>query len=144
MKPAPNLLLPRWNATWPDWAIAPGTWPLFGLIGVLRGAITGFAVEAWPLAVAVALLAPYLFLLLRNSAWIGGLAGPVAALTLSGLLAFGGLEWNPPTITVALLWLNLLWLLIPLWRRYGQQLAGWLQCSSTGWNRRCSGRPSWR
>ncbi|RUQ33010.1 MAG: hypothetical protein EKK68_04605 [Candidatus Competibacteraceae bacterium] len=129
---AGNLLLPRWNTHWPDWAVAPGTWPLFGLIGVLRGAIAGFAVEAWPLAVAVALLTPYLFLLLRNSAWIGLAWLAVAALTLSGLLAFGGLEWNPLTITVALLWLNLLWLLIPLWRRYGQQLAGWLQWRQHG------------
>ena len=135
---AGNLLLPRWNARWPEWAVAPGTWPLFGLIGVLRGAIAGFAVDAWSLGIAVALVTPYLFLLLRNTAWVGmawlavaALTGSgllaVAALTGSGLLAVGRLEWQPLAATLALLWLNLLWLLIPVWRRQGQRLALWWQ-----------------
>ncbi|MFZ4791051.1 MAG: hypothetical protein ACOYMW_09205 [Candidatus Competibacteraceae bacterium] len=124
---AGDRLLPRWNARWPEWAVAPGTWPLLGLIGVLRGAIAGFAVDVWPLAVAVALLTPYLFLLLRNTAWVGMAWLAVIALTGSGLLAVGGLVLNPLTATVALFWLNLLWVLIPLWQRYGLTVAGWLQ-----------------
>ncbi|MCC8992727.1 MAG: hypothetical protein LM550_03370 [Candidatus Contendobacter sp.] len=120
---AGNLLLPRWNARWPAWAVAPGTWPLFGLIGILRGAIAGFAVDAWPLAVAVALVTPYLFLLLRNTAWVGMAWLAVATLTASGWLVFPDLAWQPLTALFALLWLNLLWLLIPLWRRYGQTVA---------------------
>jgi hypothetical protein len=122
---AGNLLLPRWNARWPEWAVAPGTWPLLGLIGVLRGALAGFAVDAWPLAIAVALVTPYLFLLLRNTAWVGMAWLAVIALTGSGLLA-GGPVLNPLTATVALLWLNLLWLLISLWRRYGPTVTVWL------------------
>ncbi len=124
---AGNLLLPRWNARWPEWAVAPGTWPLFGLIGVLRGAIAGFASDAWSLTMAVALVTPYLFLLLRNTAWVGMAWLAVAALTGSGLLAVGGPEWEPLAATLALLWLNLLWLLILVWRRQGQRLALRLQ-----------------
>jgi len=121
---AGNLLLPRWNARWPEWAVAPGTWPLFGLIGMLRGVIAGFAVDAWPLAFAIALVTPYLFLLLRNTAWVGMAWLAVAALTASGCLVFSDLAWQPLTAAIfALLWLNLLWLLIPLWRRYGETVA---------------------
>ena len=120
---AGTVLLPRWNARWPEWAVAPGTWPLFGLIGVLRGAIAGFAVDAWPLVVAVALVTPYLFLLLRNTAWVGMAWLAVIALTASGWLVFPDLAWQPLTAIFALLWLNLLWLLIPIWRRYGETVA---------------------
>ena len=62
-----NAVLPRWNARWPNWAVAPAIWPLLGLIGVLSGVIFGVMVGAWSPAGALTMLAPYLFLSLRNT-----------------------------------------------------------------------------
>lgn len=129
-----NLLLPRWNARWPGWAAAPDVWPLLGLVGVLAGGTVGIMAGAMSLAVVLAGLTPYLFLLLRNTAWPGMAWLAVATLTASGLLAGGALEWSgwsrdhglPATLrgfAVALGWLNLLFLSIPLWRRHGRMLA---------------------
>ena len=133
-----NLLLPRWNARQPDWAVAPEFWPLLGLVCVLAGSAVGWASGDFSLSAALAALTPYLFLLLRNTTWPGMAWLAVAVLTASGLSAGLTLNWWNPLpggsdvlgvlseCTAALLWLNLLWLLIPVWRRHGRMLASWL------------------
>ncbi|MDS4042237.1 MAG: hypothetical protein RKP20_13775, partial [Candidatus Competibacter sp.] len=132
-----NLVLPRWNARWPNWAVTPAIWPLLGLVGVLGGATVGLMVGVWSPAVALAWLALYLLLLLRNTAWPGMAWLAVATLTASGLLAGGALEWSwwgrgyglSPMgggFATVLVWLNLLFLLVPLWGRHGRTLARWL------------------
>ena len=129
-----NLLLPRWNGRWPGWAVDPGLWPLLGLTSVLGGGIVGVWDGALASAALLAVLALYLFLLLRNTAWPGLAWLAVATLTASGLLASGALEWvwwgRADTLSatirgtaIVLAWLNVLFLLVPLWRRYGQSLA---------------------
>ncbi|MBK5966451.1 hypothetical protein CCR95_20830 [Thiocystis minor] len=127
-----NLWLPRWNARRPDWAVTPTLWPLLGLAGVLGGATLGFLAGQLSPAATLALLTPYIWLLLRNTAWPGMAWLAVAALTGSGMLATGVLTWQPLSITLALLWLNLLFLLGTLWRRHGPRLARWLdgRCSA--------------
>ena len=112
-----NLLLPRCNARWPEWAVSAALWPLLGLISVLIGGVGGWMAGELSPAVALAGLALYLFLLLRNTAWSGMAWLAVAALTASGLAASHDREG-----ATALIWLNLLFLLIPLWRRYGSWL----------------------
>ena len=122
-----NLLLPRWNARWPDWAASAAFWPLLGLISVLAGGAVGLMTQELSSAAALAGLALYLFLLLRNTAWPGMAWLAVATLTASGLLAATGWDgllagrWREGV--AALIWLNLLFLLIPLWRRHGPPLA---------------------
>ncbi|MBL8260316.1 MAG: hypothetical protein JNM60_10945 [Candidatus Competibacteraceae bacterium] len=130
-----NVLLPRWNARQPGWAVAPEVWPLLGLACVLSGGFYGFFAGIFPLAGALAMLAPYLFLLLRNTAWPGMAWLAVAALTASGLLASGDrAAWTLPAggrdpsaiwpgCAAALVWLNGLFWLGPLWRRHGRMLA---------------------
>ncbi len=113
-----NLLLPRCNARWPEWAASATAWPLLGLISVMIGGVAGWMTGELSLAVTLAGLALYLFLLLRNTAWWGMAWLAVAALTASGLAASHDREG-----ATALIWLNLLFLLIPLWRRYGPWLA---------------------
>ena len=132
-----NLLLPRWNGRWPGWAVDPALWPLLGLASVLGGGIVGVWDGALAPAALLAVLALYLFLLLRNTAWPGLAWLAAATLTASGLLASGALEWvwwsrddwlfaTIRRYAVALAWLNLLFMLVPLWRRYGRRLAhGW-------------------
>ncbi len=131
---AGNLLLPRWNTRWPGWAVDPALWPLLGLASVLGGGVVGVWDGALSPAVLLAGLALYLFLLLRNTAWPGVAWLAAAALAASGLLASGALEWVwwgrdyrlSATIrgyAVALAGLNLLFLLVPLWRRHGRRLA---------------------
>ena len=129
-----NLLLPRWNSRWPGWAVDPALWPLLGLASVLGGGVVGVLDGALSPAALLAMLALYLFLLLRNTAWPGLAWLAVAMLTASGLLASGALEWAwwgrdyrlATTIrghAVVLAELNLLFLLVSLWRRRGQWLA---------------------
>lgn len=133
-----NLLLPRLNARWPGWAVAPEFWPLLGLVFLLGGSVAGFISSVLSPAVASAVLTPYLCLLLRNTAWPGMAWLAVAALTASGLLAGIEPEWWRGRgagavingCAVALVWLNLLFLSIPPWRKHGQTLARWL-----GWRR---------
>lgn len=131
-----NLLLPRWNRRWPDWAVDPAWWPLLGLASVLSGGIVGVLAGVLAPTTLLAALALYLFLLPRNTAWPGLTWLAVAMLTASGLLASGALEWSwwgrgynlSATIrgyALGLAWLNLLFLLIPPWRWYGQRLALW-------------------
>jgi hypothetical protein len=138
-----NLVLPRWNARWPGWAVAPAIWPLLGLAGVLGGVTLGVAAGVWLPAAALAGLVPYLFLLLRNTAWPGMAWLAVAVLAGSGLLAGGALEWGwwgrghglfglSGGFAVALVWLNLLFLLGPLWGRQGRTLARWLSWRQDG------------
>ncbi len=127
---AGNLLLPRWNARWPDWAVAPTLWPLLGLVGVLRGVIAGVVIGTLSPAAGLGLLALYLFLLLRNSAWIGLGWLMVAALAFSGLLAVGMPSMQVTVLAAALLWINLLCLLGTAWRWRGAGLA-----HALGWRR---------
>ncbi|CDH44654.1 hypothetical protein [Candidatus Contendibacter odensensis] len=130
-----NLLLPRWNARWPDWAVSATFWPLLGLISVLAGGTVGWMTWERSPAAALAGLSLYLFLLLRNTAWPGMAWLAVATLTASGLLAVIGIPpaSSPPFSNgrlgewvIALIWLNWLFLLIPRWRRYGVMVAQWL------------------
>ncbi|HAO31487.1 MAG TPA: hypothetical protein PLU26_07650 [Candidatus Competibacter sp.] len=130
-----NLLLPRWNVRQPAWAVAPEFWPLLGLACVLIGGSFGVLTGIFPLAAALAVLAPYLFLLLRNTAWPGMAWSAVGALVASGLLAgVPAAGWpiaadarEVATVledcATALVWLNGVLLLGPLWRRHGQALA---------------------
>jgi hypothetical protein len=136
-----NLLLPRWNGRWPGWAVDPTLWPLLGLASVLGGGVVGVLDGALSLAALLAGLALYLFLLLRNTAWPGMAWLAVGMLTASGLLAAGALDWSWwgrdygrfATIrgfAAVLVELNVLFLLVPLWRRHGRMLAqglGWRQ-----------------
>ncbi len=128
-----NLLLPRWNGLWPGWVVDPAFWPLLGLVGVLGGGTVGLLDGVLSLAGLLAGVSLYLFLLLRNTAWPGMAWLAVATLTASGLLASGALEWvwwgrgygQVATIrgfAMALVGLNLLFLLVPLWWRYGRRL----------------------
>ncbi|MEZ5601156.1 MAG: hypothetical protein R3F36_09330, partial [Candidatus Competibacteraceae bacterium] len=140
---AGNLPLPRWNAFQPDWAVAPAFWPLLGLIVVLGAGALAVVAGAWTPAVALAGLAPYLLLLLRNTAWPGMAWLAVTMLVGSGLLAAGALEWNwwgrgdgqfgsSSGLAAALVWLNLLFLLVPLWSRHGRRLVRWLSWRQDG------------
>ncbi|MCB1825660.1 MAG: hypothetical protein KDJ54_14185 [Candidatus Competibacteraceae bacterium] len=138
-----NLLLPRWNAFQPDWAVAPAFWPLLGLIVILSAGALAVVTGAWVPAVALAGLVPYLLLLPRNTAWPGMAWLAVAMLVGSGLLAGGALEWNwwgrgygqlgsSGGLAAVLVWLNLLFLLAPLWNRHGWRLVRWLSWRQDG------------
>ena len=132
-----NLLLPRWNARQPLWAVEPLAWPILGLVSVVASGALGLSAGALsPAAVALG-AAFYLLLLLRNTAWPGMAWLAVASLTASGVLASGASEWSgwgdpvePSALrsgmAIVLVWLNLLWLLIPWWRRQGRRWAHWL------------------
>jgi len=138
-----NLALPRWNARRPDWAVATPAWLLLGLVAVLGGVTIGVLTGVWSPAAALAGLALYLLLLQSNTAWPGLPWLAVAALAGSGLLAAGVLEWTwwdlglgrpAPSgeFAAALLWVNLLFLLLALWRRQGPTLARWLSWRQEG------------
>jgi hypothetical protein len=132
-----NLLLPRWNSRQPGWAVEPALWPLLGLASVLGGGAVGVRAGVLSLAALLAGLALYLFLLLRNTARPGVAWLAAATLAASGVLACGALEWSwwgrgdrlsamVNGFAAVLVWLNLLFLLVPLWRRHGRRLArGW-------------------
>ncbi|MBK1718855.1 hypothetical protein CKO27_14610, partial [Thiocystis violacea] len=123
-----NLILPRWNRRWPDWAVTPLLWPLLGLPAILGAAALGYLSGSLTLTTALALPAAYLLLLMRNSGWPGLGWIAVGALTASGALAAGLLEWQPLNLALALLWTNLLLALSWVWRRHGAALAralGW-------------------
>ncbi|PIE83583.1 MAG: hypothetical protein CSA09_01705 [Candidatus Contendobacter odensis] len=123
--------LPRWNSCHRRWGIAPTAWPLLGFFSVLFGVVLILVADAWPLEAASAGLALYCFLLLRNTAWPGVAWLAVGLLTLSGLSV--SINWarfpinSVPEWMMALLWLNALWLLVRLWRRFGQRVAAFLR-----------------
>jgi hypothetical protein len=123
-----NLLLPPYNARFPSWAVAPETWPWFGLLLLF----SGMSLEG-PVALLhagyILAAAAYLFLMLRNSAWPGFAWLTVLALAWAGMVYSGAryseriLTLNPSALVgmagEQLLWANLLLLGIPWWRRYG-------------------------
>jgi hypothetical protein len=147
-----NFALPRFNASWPRWAIAPDIWPWLGLLLVGRALVVWglpwLAVpwaEAAPLSIYLAALALYLFLLLRNSAWGGWPWIAVGTLTCAGLVCNAAAPWALATVWVLrlpsdgmaipwgraggeIVWANMLLLgVMALWR-YGQAVTcrlGW-------------------
>ena len=153
-----NFALPRFNASWPRWAIAPDIWPWLGLL------LVGSALTVWglpwlaapwaaaaPLGMYLAAVALYLFLLLRNSAWGGWPWIAVGTLTCAGLVCDAAAPWalatgwvlRLPSVGIAIpwgraggeiVWANLLLLGVMAWRRYGPAVAcqlGWQAQSLT-------------
>jgi len=98
-----NFALPRYNAYWPRWTIAPDVWPWLGLL-LVCSALGAWGVAWHPESQSAALrlagyltaVALYLFLLLRNSAWGGWPWLAVGALTWAGL-AFQAAWLGSPT-----------------------------------------------
>ena len=142
-----NLLLPRWNARHPGWAVAPDIWPLLGLVCVLGGGVFGVMSGVLSPAVGLVAVALYLFLVLRNTAWPGMAWLAVGTLTAVGLFAGADLAWWSSAadlsglsqvlvrVVVALLWLNGIFFLGALWQRNGQRWAhglGWRQANLAG------------
>jgi hypothetical protein len=147
-----NFALPRFNASWPRWAIAPDVWPWLGLL-LVGSALTVWGLpwlaepwaEAAPLGMYLAAVAFYLFLLLRNSAWGAWLWIAVGTLTCAGLVCNAAAPWalatgwglRLPSGGMALpwgraggeiVWANMLLLGVLAWRRYGPAVAcrlGW-------------------
>ncbi len=138
-----TLVLPRVNALWPVWSMAPTLWPWLGLL--LLGSVflrwglpwdDTLQAASWRLALALSAVAPYFFLLLRTSAWglwpwlaVGALTGAsVASMTAVSGAAMSVLVLLFPFVYVfvswkfmlgLLLWSNILLLGITAWRRYG-------------------------
>jgi hypothetical protein len=153
-----NFALPRFNASWPRWAIAPDIWPWLGLL-LVGGALTVWGLprlaepwaEAAPLGMYLAAVALYLFLLLRNSAWGAWPWFAVGALTCAGLVCNAAAPWALATGWVLqlpsggttipwgraggeIVWANMLLLGVLAWRRYGPAVAyrlGWQAQSLT-------------
>jgi hypothetical protein len=147
-----NFALPRFNASWPRWAIAPDTWPWLGLL-LVGSALTVWGLprlaapwaEAAPLGMYLAAVALYLFLMLRNSAWGGWPWIAVGTLTCAGLVCNAAASWalatgwvlRLPSVGMAIpwgraggeiVWVNMLLLGVLAWRRYGPTVAcrlGW-------------------
>jgi hypothetical protein len=142
-----NLALSRWNSAWPQWAVAPEVWPWFGLIGISFGlfshvleqhpAVWQHALEHAGFCAAGAL---YLFLMLRNSAWVGFPWCAAFLLTWTGVsfnqawLWRFPLEFYPDSVLFDmvppfgyavgnLLWANIILRAIPWWRQQGDTLA---------------------
>jgi hypothetical protein len=147
-----NFALPRFNASWPRWAIAPDTWPWLGLL-LVGSALTVWGLprlaapwaEAAHLGMYLAAVALYLFLMLRNSAWGGWPWIAVGTLTCAGLVCNAAASWalatgwvlRLPSVGMAIpwgraggeiVWVNMLLLGVLAWRRYGPTVAcrlGW-------------------
>jgi hypothetical protein len=132
-------VLPRFNARWPQWAIAPDLWPWLGLL--LVGSSLVSSVLNWPSQWGYLLAtAGYLLLMLRNSAWAMFPWSAALAFTTAGigfnLTVFGHNFWSGTALQTTLivfsagtlLWANLLLRIVPLWRHHGQALSarlGW-------------------
>ncbi len=125
-----NLILPRWNRRWPEWAVTPLLWPLLGLPAVLGGVTLGDLTGSLSLATSLVPVAIYLLLLMRNTAWPGMGWLAIGTLTASVALEFGILDWRPESLMLTLLWSNLLLLLARLWRRHGTAFARRLEWRS--------------
>jgi hypothetical protein len=147
-----NFALPRFNASWPRWSIAPDIWPWLGLLLVGRALVVwGLPwlaapwAEAAPLGLYLAALALYLFLLLRNSAWSGWPWIAVGTLTCAGLVCNAAAPWALATVwglrlpsggmaipwgraRGEIVWANMLLLGVMAWRRYGPAVT-----SRLGW-----------
>ncbi len=133
---AGNLVLPRFNARFPHWAVAAETWPWFGLLMLIMGIVVDLE-EGMPSHVSLpsvaALLASYLLLMLRNSGWPGFPWLAVLAFTLAGTSfvvtrhLHGLTQFSIGSVGAAafetLLLANLLLACVSLWRRFGAQLA---------------------
>ena len=155
-----NFALPRSNARWPRWAIAPALWPWLGLV-LVSGALAvwglPWGVEPWvdaaSLGVYLTAVALYVFLLLRNSAWGGWPWIAVGTLTCAGLAFNMAAPWSLasgmvlrlPFIGLALpwgraggeiIWANMLLLGVTAWRRYGPTVV-----SRLGWQAQNLTRP---
>ena len=134
-----NMVLPRYNARWPQWRIAAGAWPWFGL-GILTLLFASWwhqvPNEPWhaPLVFGAYLTASalYLFLMLRHSSWPG--MPWLAAFTLLGAGAASNLAWaqlrEPSTAVIFLCvgfgylaWLNLMLRGVSGWQRHGNAIA---------------------
>ncbi len=128
-----NFLLPRFNQRWSDWAVDGMIWPWMGLLWVLWG----WGEESLTFA-SFAMVSLYLFLLIRNCAWVGlpWLAmGTLLATVLVWsawwpVLSIYGVQLPVPpgSLWTLFISLNLIFLLVPSWRRYGPGLAarwGW-------------------
>ncbi len=123
-----NFLLPRCNQRWSDWAVDVMAWPWLGLLFVLWG---------WsedPLTLTrFAIVSLYLFLLIRNCAWVG-LPWLAVGMLLATVLVWSAwwplvsiywfeLPTPPGSLWTLFISLNLVLLLAPGWRRYGPGLA---------------------
>ena len=134
-----NVALPRYNARWPQWRIAPDAWPWFGL-GILALLLATWwrhmPQEPWhtPLVFGAYLTACalYLFMMLRHSGWAG--MSWLAAFALLGAGASSNLAWaqlRGPSSAVVFLciglgylaWLNLMLRGVSGWRRHGPAIA---------------------
>ncbi|MBM4258303.1 MAG: hypothetical protein FJ147_20705 [Deltaproteobacteria bacterium] len=145
---AANFALPRWNEQYRQWAVTPDTWPWFGLTAVSCGGLIDSVLNV-PYGSRFALLhnagyllawAAYLLLMLRHSAWPGftwlavfliirvgfllNLTWPNQSLDLSEKSLF---TFQPLSLNIGvLLWLNMLLLLVPCWRKHGEKWATFL------------------
>jgi hypothetical protein len=138
-----TLVLPRYNARWPRWAMAPDVWPWLGLLCVVS-VLVGWGLPwdgvpqtaAWRLAHALSAVALYGFLLLRTSAWrvwpwlaVGTLTSAILVYNVAIAWAVGPLfALRLPLVddglmAGTLLWGNLLLLGVTLWRRHGATVA---------------------
>jgi hypothetical protein len=132
-----HLLLPRFNARLPGWAVAPHAWPWLGLMSLGSALVLAgpAAVLRWGYALAAA---GYLLLILRNSAWPGFPWLAALALTwvgvafslerhLDGLVSLD-LSAAGSAAIETLVWANGLLLAAGLWGQYGETVAarrGW-------------------
>ena len=136
-----NLALPRWNARFPNWRMAPDAWSWLGLLVLALGlTLMGWiAVLNWAVMLA---LSVYLLLLLRNSAWPGFAWLGVLTLAWAGVAAGVAHNVKSPTALMSdsltrlavtiLAWVNLLLLAVPWWERRGERLAVWLDWRFAG------------
>jgi hypothetical protein len=146
-----NFILPRWNAQYPQWSVAPDSWPWFGLLSVLCCLLGSTFATSFPTrtmllqhAGYLTASAAYLLLMLRNSSWVGFAWIAVFFLTRVGATILAACWTEPAFLTLSfsplllplsppigeLLWLNLLLLVIPWWRGHGETVA-----SRLGWQK---------
>lgn len=134
---ASNFALSRWNTTRPRWAVAPEAWPWCGLVTVsfslLNHLINGNSygwLHILEHAGFCATGALYLFLMLRNSVWVGFPWLATSLLTWAGVRFTKAWLWQfynmEPLFLLAachLIWANILLQAVPWWRQYGDTLS---------------------